>query len=311
MKKLLLVGSIMLLMITGCKTIWDNLFKVPNDYYKNIHTTKPLETKYTQMGSSTVKSLDFSVEGKRFKNWSISYPTELENSSKQYPVVIFANGTEFPYTKYKPVIQHLASWGFIAVGNDDGTSWDGLSSSQTLELLLAENNNPNSIFYKKINTSQIGISGHSQGGVAVVNAVNDHNNGNLYRSIFAASTTKHPLAVYLNWHYDMSKITIPYFAVAGVNPSDAGDGITRETGIAPLWSMQENLENLPKDTPTVLARRVATDHGQMLYQGDGYMTAWFLYTLLNDGEAKQVFVGNNAEIKSNSNWQDVVLRNIK
>ncbi len=35
------------------------------------------------------------------------------------------------------------------------------------------------------------------------------------------------------------------------------------------------------------------------------MTAWFLYWLQNDNEAKNVFFGDNAEILSNSNWQDV------
>lgn len=35
------------------------------------------------------------------------------------------------------------------------------------------------------------------------------------------------------------------------------------------------------------------------------MTAWMLYHLQNDEEAKTVFYGEDAEILNNSNWQDV------
>ena len=35
------------------------------------------------------------------------------------------------------------------------------------------------------------------------------------------------------------------------------------------------------------------------------MTAWMLYLLQNDTEAGQVFLGEDAEILHNANWQDV------
>jgi hypothetical protein len=100
-------------------------------------------------------------------------------------------------------------------------------------------------------------------------------------------------------------------AVAGTEASDAGDGKDKNKGIAPLWSMIDNYNKLPTNTPTVRARRKDTKHGQMLYNGDGYMTAWFLYTLTNNSESKQIFVGNNPELKQNPNWQDVEMKNLK
>lgn len=36
-----------------------------------------------------------------------------------------------------------------------------------------------------------------------------------------------------------------------------------------------------------------------------FMTAWMLYLLQNDTEAGQVFLGEDAEILHNANWQDV------
>ena len=39
------------------------------------------------------------------------------------------------------------------------------------------------------------------------------------------------------------------------------------------------------------------------------ISAWFRYTLMNDEEASKVFLGDSAEILSNSNnWQDVMIK---
>ena len=43
----------------------------------------------------------------------------------------------------------------------------------------------------------------------------------------------------------------------------------------------------------------------MLRSADGYMTAWFMYRLKDDTEVGKVFFGENAEILSNENLQDV------
>lgn len=44
----------------------------------------------------------------------------------------------------------------------------------------------------------------------------------------------------------------------------------------------------------------------MLRYVDGYMTAWFMYWLQNDAYAGEAFLGEDAEILTNPNWQDVV-----
>ncbi|MDO4434764.1 MAG: hypothetical protein Q4B82_09345 [Alysiella sp.] len=62
------------------------------------------------------------------------------------PVVVFANGTGMQYYKYKAVFEHLASWGFVVIGNDDKESWSGLSSSQSLAVPDNLNSNKNSLF---------------------------------------------------------------------------------------------------------------------------------------------------------------------
>lgn len=301
-----ILGLISSVLIAGCFGPG-----VQKGYENQVGAKGIIETKYTSFGNSEVNSKDIQVSGTSFTNIRIWYPSELETSNKRYPVVVFANGTGVINTAYEEVFKHLASWGFIALGNDDKNSWNGKSTSKSLDLLISENNNKNSVFYQKVNTKQIGVSGHSQGGVAVINAITTQSNSDLFRSAFGASTTKHELSVGLQWPYDVSKVTIPYFAVAGMGASDAGDGKDRKSGIAPLWSMIENMDQLPKSTPSIIARRRDAFHEHMLYKADGYMTAWFLYTLTSDSEAKKAFSGSSPEIKQNSNWQDVEIRNIR
>lgn len=107
----------------------------------------------------------------------------------------------------------------------------------------------------------------------------------------------------MKWEYDASKIKIPCFITAGTLQVDAGNA--NDSGIAPLSSLKENYESISDDIMKIYARRVDTDHANMLANTDGYMTAWFMYHLKCDEEAGAVFVGENAEILDNANWQDV------
>ena len=68
--------------------------------------------------------------------------------------------------------------------------------------------------------------------------------------------------------------------------------------------MQEKYNAISNDVQKIMARRINTDHGDMLPYADGYMTAWFMYWLKGEKTA-DFFNGENAEILTNTNWQDV------
>ena len=87
----------------------------------------------------------------------------MKKDSSTYPLVIMVNGTGITASKYKSVFKHLASWGFIVVGNEDENSRTGASTSATLDFMLNLNKDSNSDFYGKIDVNNIGVSGHSQG----------------------------------------------------------------------------------------------------------------------------------------------------
>ncbi|MGN0628797.1 MAG: alpha/beta hydrolase [Oscillospiraceae bacterium] len=280
---------------------------VKSDYYKNVVSEKPLEQKYTNRGTYEVSYLEYKSENEKIGQFKIWYPAVLESSEEAFPLVVMANGTGVKASRYEAIFDHLASWGFIVIGNEDESSWDGISSSESLNLMLNMNNDSASVFYNKVDIGNIGVAGHSQGGVGAINSVTAHENGSYYKTIYTASATHIVLAEGLKWTYDVSKINIPYFMVAGTLKIDAGDGIegSSNVGISPLFSLNENYDEISDNVFKIMARRVNADHGDMLSYADGYMTAWFMYHLKGDEEAGRVFIGENAEILTNSNWQDV------
>ena len=273
-------------------------------YFNDVVTDAPCEIKYTQMGTYEVSTFEQASDNKQVGRFRVWYPAEMETSGKKYPLVVMVNGSGTPASRYEAVFDHLASWGFIVVGNEDDSSGTGESAAKTLDFILGLDADVNSLFYGKIDTQNIGIAGHSQGGSGTVNAVTAYENGAMYKVMYTASTPTQDIAAeVLKAPYDVAGIQIPWFMTSGTGEADSGN--EKNTGISPLWSNQENYNAVTDDVMKVLARRTDTGHGDMLPYADGYMTAWFMYHLQGDETAGAVFLGDNAEILNNVNWQDV------
>ena len=257
---------------------------VPSNYTKTVETGGELEAKYLAMGQYEVKH----TEADAPEDWGkfiTYYPAEMETESKTYPVVI-VNGTGVYTSKYPALFKHLASWGFIVIGNEDPSTCSGDSADATLAYLLEQNDDPNGVFYQKVDTAHIGITGHSQGGVGVFNAVTQQPHGNLYTCAVSLSPTEMELADAIGLHYEPDKMTVPTLLLA----ADANDVITPE-GAQKVYDAMT--------VPKAMALRSGMDHGKMLYSADGYVTAWFLYWLTEDEASEKAFMGEESELLSN------------
>ncbi len=314
MKVLLKISLIIVVsIIVVIAGLWSFILYRDAHYFNFVTTDKPIEAKYTIPGSHEVSSVQLDAGNAVFKNYDIWYPSDMKQSNSPLPLIVIANGTGSTALTYKAVFKHLASWGFIVVGNGDENSRSGASSAATLDFMLGLNKDQQSDFYGKIDTDHIGITGHSQGGVAAINAVTQQPNGRYYKAMFTASATssfwgqKNQLGE--DWSYDVTKVDIPYLMVAGTKTFDAGTATSISAkegqGITPLWSLNTNYEHIRDTVVKVMARRVNADHGDMMTHEDGYMTAWFMYWLNNDPQAGKAFFGDQAEILTNANWQDV------
>ena len=224
-------------------------------------------------------------------------------------MIIVVNASNTEAYKYMPVFKRLATWGFIVVGNDDGQTGNAESASETLDFMLNLDND--SVLYNKIDKDNLGIIGYSQGGAGALRAVTQFENGKNYKAIFTGSAAYPLLAKNFGWEYDVSKINIPYFMTASTGTSDDSgkDSNTEYGGVAPLSSLVDIYNNMTDNVFKVRARVTNAEHEDMLLRTDGYMTAWMLYHLQNDADAGKVFIGDDAEILNNSNWQDIEKNN--
>ena len=307
MFKIIGIVLLVLIVITIIKNkITENASWLRDDYYKDFKTESELEKKYSGIGEYEVNEVVYKSDDKNIKNIRIWYPKELENSNNSYPAILIVNASNTRAKNLKASFKRLASWGFIVIGNDDPQTGNGISATKTIEYIL--NVDKDNILYNKIDKNNIGIVGYSQGGAGALRVVSMLDSGKYFKTIFTGSSACSTLAKNMGWEYDMSKVNIPYFMTAGTGESDdrnVEDIVNEFGGVAPLSSLKENYNTMSNDIFKVRARAVGAEHQDMLNRTDGYMTAWMLYQLKNDKEAEKVFVGDNAEILSNNNWQDI------
>ena len=292
---LIVVVVVGLLGYFGLKKLWNLMITAqmaPDNYTTEVKTGGEIEAKYLANGSFEVKSVEIEYpDDADIKTISIFYPAELENKDAKYPVVLFVNGTGVGVSRYKPVFEHLASWGFIAIGNEDPSSWKGEKADATLAYLLKENENKDSMFFGKVDLENIGVIGHSQGGVGVYNTINATEHNDIYKCAVTLSPTEEETAAGIKIPYDPAKTTIPIFMLCGTN----NDVISPE-------NMQKSYAKVTSSK--AMAVRKDVGHGEMLYSVDGYTTAWFMWYLKGDSEAAKAFTGESPELLTNPLYQN-------
>ncbi|WP_270524889.1 alpha/beta hydrolase family protein [Longibaculum muris] len=266
---------------------------------KKVQTGGDIEAKYLDLGSHDVEYYETEVM-MSFQKFELYYSKDIKNMDK-LPVVVFVNGTGVKGSKYSALQQHLASWGFITIATEEDYAWNGFSAEMSvryLELLNQyQEEGKENVFYNKIDMDKIGITGHSQGGLGVINAVTEQKHSDIYKAVVILSSTETNIAKAFMWETDSTKIHTNTLMITSTGQTDSN--------IAPLENIQKTYNNITDDVTKVIARRNDCDHGEMLYYADGYVTTWFMYYLQGDSEAKKAFFGNNAEINSNPLYQDV------
>lgn len=141
---------------------------------------------------------EFSGKMLRYDNyrearWDISIDATVDNSKGSFPVLVFSHGYGFNPESYSALCGELASRGFIVVSinhtyganptdlGKGNIQWaKPLSIENTgnylpiwsddqlfvIDQLAIIDTDPNSLFYQKLNLSNLGVFGHSYGGAA-------------------------------------------------------------------------------------------------------------------------------------------------
>lgn len=300
MRRILLYLSLLIMLPTLVSCMWEPA--VRDDYNTTVNTGGQIEARYLADGKYEVHYKSRAIL-QDFEKFEVFYPSAITEGTEKWPVVIFSNGTGVRASSYVPVLAHLASWGFIVIGTEEMNSWSGFSSEMCVRFLKKVNetevldgwdDNP---FYGHVDMDRIGVSGHSQGGVGVINAATENKNSSLIKTIFAASPASLDLAEGFMWDYDPSLVSCPIFMLSST-------GAAYEDLVVSGAQLDEIYDAVPNTVTKVKARRNNAEHGDMLSYSDGYMTAWFMWQLCGDGEAAKAFIGDDAEILCNSLYQD-------
>ncbi|MBP1903811.1 hypothetical protein J2Z32_000423 [Paenibacillus turicensis] len=271
-----------------------------------IHSNVPalaegsIEQHYSQQGNYDVKIEEVkSTNGEDLLR--IYYPAFQVGET--YPIISWGNGTDATPDRYNEILTHLASWGFIVIDSYSKTTGTGKEIMEGIEYLVGQNQQADSLFYKKVNIDQIGVAGHSQGSTGVINAHTNFKNGSLIKTIVSIAL---PDLKYCDPEdvYDTARIQVPFLIMGG----------TRDFLISPRSSNQLALKHTSKNTPVMMG--IAKGAAHTAIEGDGgnhrgYLTAWMSYHLLGDQEAKKAFYGEDAEMMHNGNWVDVMQGNMR
>lgn len=247
-------------------------------YAQKVETGGEIEAQYQQMGPHEIQT-------EQVDDYTIVSPV----GDGPWPAVVMVNGTGTPASTYLPILEHLASWGFVVVGNEDGSSGKGESTLTALDAL--------SELDPRIDTDKVALFGHSQGGVGAFNAAAQ---SDLVSAVYVASPASPSIASSNNWPYRVSELDMPVFMMAG-------DGRQDRMMVSPWDSVQEAFESTTG--PGVLARRLGADHPDVLEFGDGYATAWLCWQLQDDEQAAGAFTGDNPEVARNDKWAETSFRN--
>ena len=236
-----------------------SVFPAVSRSYNRSRYPCPIEQKYHENGPYhvTVHSID---------DIHVFIPDTVLNSP--LPTVVMVNGTGLKARHYRPVFEHLASWGFIVIGNDDTGAWNGRSALVSLDKALCQNSMESSPLYQRIDMNRIGIVGHSQGAMGAINAATEDSR---FKVLYAASCPQKSLAKKLGWSGGSLEDFAPGKCIGG-------DKFGNYEGTLPEYGTYHecDIDTLGKSKRGA-KRIVYSDDGRIYYTGDHYETFELLY----------------------------------
>jgi len=218
----------------------------------------------------------------------IFYPADLPTGNTTYPVIAWANGTMCAPGLYYELLSQIAAGGYIVVTNTNMMSADGKAQIESIDFILEKNEDPDSVFYGKVDTENIGVAGHSQGGRSSVNAAVADSRIDCVLSIAGS-----------NYKSEAKKLSTPTLFTTGSLDSIVMPALWVKpayqacTGTAVYASLKGGVHTSCVLDPDKYA---------------GYAIDWFDSFLKDDAEAKKVFQPGGAFSKD-SNWGKYASKN--
>jgi hypothetical protein len=214
---------------------------------------------------------------------------------ERLPLLTWGNGTVCSPTFYTALIDHVVSFGFIVVGANTSNVGTGAEMLQAIDWALAQDKDPSSPIYARVDGNHIGAFGHSQGAAGTV--------------LVGADPRVHAIA-------PLSGAPRSGTQDASVQIQCPTFYVTTQNDIATPASIRQAYEYTP--TPSVFGvtnggnhdeyTNIADDpHVSGLTSNDGLrvraaIAAWFDWQLKGKIELLRLFVGQNCGFCTDPNW---------
>lgn len=212
-------------------------------------------------------------------------PETLGEDGRCHPIITWGNGTGSTPALYGVLLRHLASHGFLVIGSDSPNVARGEPPPMVVgaEWLIEQNGDAASPFYQKVDTRNVGATGHSQGGMATSAAGND-----------PVVTTIAPLC----GAGRPNNLSGPAFFMCG-----GLDDVVSCDGIETAFHSAE--------VPAVFANFLMGDHANWLSFGgsmsvkpvEAAVTAWMRVHLMGDTALRAWFYGDTCGLCEDDSWQ--------
>lgn len=226
------------------------------------------------------------------QKFNIYRPTTLETSGYCHPILVWSNGHEDNPEQnppdciidrdkrwcgqYLPVLEHLASHGFVVIASLSTTTSRGnpLPSIVGLDWLLEQAEDPSSAYYHRLDTAHIGAYGHSEGGMATCAMAKDPR--------FSAISTVSGTAT-------ISAIHAPALFFCGGQETNFNP---------PMCEGNLTVAKTITTQPSMLINAKDEDHGSWAYDGANGVAisgfaGWFRLHLMGDTAQRKRFYGKD------------------
>ncbi|MBL3658905.1 poly(ethylene terephthalate) hydrolase family protein [Fulvivirga sediminis] len=231
-------------------------------------------------------------EGSLFSGFDIYKPRNLGSSGELHPILTWGNGTGATPITYNGLLRHMASWGYVVIAADDRNVGSGDEMVEGIDYMLAENADPGSEYYQKLNTQAIGAFGHSQGGAGTINTAKQDSRVTSIAPLAPATFT-------FPFFYSTEDVNCPMFIMVG-----AIDALANPLAVFSTSFMSSS---------TTALYGSLEGNGHFSWVGSAgsfrkYVTAWFEATLKKDPDAEALFFSDSAPIFNDNSWRTITSR---
>jgi hypothetical protein len=245
------------------------------------------------------------IYGNEQQRFNVYRPSNLASSGYCHPILIWANGyRDNPEQnppecvvnsssnqwcgQYLPMLNHLASHGFVVVAPLSTATADGdpLPTIVGLDWILEQAEDSSSPYYHRLDTAAIGQLGHSYGGMSTCMSASDPR----YKALATICGTR-----------ALTGVHTPMLFFCGGRDTTVNCSGVRNTFLTVT------------NQPAFFLNELDSDHGSWVYEGASGVSlsaaaAWFRVHLMNDTANRKYFYGascsfctdNRVDVEQNS-----------